>query len=67
VSKHWNPDGEIERCLGADAIAPPAKPSWPKGATAGLVLVAASCLAVGMALYTFAGPRDVVEESVSGR
>ncbi|MGH6705835.1 MAG: hypothetical protein ACREB1_03405 [Sphingomicrobium sp.] len=67
MSKHWNPDGEIARRTGADAIASPGKPSWPKGATAGLVLVAASCLTLGMLLYSFAGPRDVVEESVAGR
>ena len=67
MSKHWNPDGEIARWTGADDFAPPAKPSWPKGATAGLVMVAASCLAIGMTLYAFAGPRDVVEESVAGR
>lgn len=67
MGKHWNPDGEIARWTGAGDIAPPAKPSWPKGATAGLVLVAASCFTLGLALYSFAGPRDVVEESVAGR
>jgi hypothetical protein len=67
VSKHWNPDGEIARCTGADELAPRRKPSWPEGATAGLVLVAASCLAVGMVLYQFAGPRDVVEKNVARR
>ena len=32
---------------------------------AGLVLVASCCFAVGAVLYQFAGPRDVVEDSIS--
>ena len=47
----------------ADEQVRPAAPSWPKGATAGLVLVAAGCLAVGALLYRGAGPRDVFEEN----
>ncbi|MDP9422945.1 MAG: hypothetical protein M3Q19_08955 [Pseudomonadota bacterium] len=62
MSEHWNPDGEIARWTGADDLARPGKRSWPEGATAGLVLVAAGCLALGLVLYQFAGPRDVVEE-----
>ena len=64
MSKHWNPDVEIARWAGADELTLPKKRSWPEGATAGLVLVAASCLALGVVLYQFAGPRQVVEESV---
>lgn len=40
----------------------PAEKSWPEGATAGLLLVAAGCLALGALLYRVAGPRDVVGE-----
>jgi len=54
VSKHWNPDDELVRVREERA-----KPRWPQGATAGLVLVAATCLAVAMVLYRVAGPRDV--------
>jgi hypothetical protein len=61
VSKHWNPDQEIERWAGADVPARPTKAAWPEGATAGLVLVAAFCLAVGGLLYQVSGPRTVVE------
>jgi len=67
VSKHWNPDGEVARWTGADELSQPKKPSWPAGATAGLLLVAATCLAVGLVFYQVAGPRDVVEESVARR
>jgi hypothetical protein len=64
VSKHWNPDGELARWVRADEPMPPSKASWPEGATAGLVLVATCCLALGALLYQVAGPRDVVEEGV---
>ncbi len=47
-----------------DAYSPPSK-SWPKGATAGVVLVAALCLAVGVLLYLVAGPRDVIDDNVA--
>lgn len=81
MSKHWNPDEELadRSCLqqdldrelawlkAADETSRPAKAPWPEGATAGLLLVAASCLAVGALLYQFAGPRDVIEDSVARR
>ena len=67
MSKHWNPDGEVARAAGADGLAPPKRPSWPEGATAGLLLVATCCLAVGALLYQVAGPRDVVDERVARR
>ena len=38
------------------------KASWPEGATAGLLLVAALCLGIATALYQVAGPRDVFAE-----
>ena len=67
VSKHWNPDDELLRWTGAEDAARPRKTAWPKGATAGLMLVAASCVAVGALFYKIAGPREVVEESVVRR
>jgi hypothetical protein len=67
VSRHWNPDGERARCTGADGLARPGKAPLPQGSVAGMVLVAVCCLALGLALYQFAGPRDVVEESVARR
>lgn len=36
--------------------------SWPEGATAGILIVAAACLAVSLTLYHLAGPRDVFAE-----
>ena len=65
MSKHWNPNEEMARWASADEAPSPGK--WPEGATAGLALVAASCLAVGVILYQVAGPREVVEASVAGR
>jgi hypothetical protein len=72
VSKHWKLDSDRDRWTQADAHAPPAEKSWrstswPDGATAGLVLVAAACLAVGALLYQVAGPRHPVEEGVARR
>jgi hypothetical protein len=64
VSRHWNSDDELARCIAAEELAR-AQRRWPEGATVGLVLVAASCLALGVALYQFAGPRDVVEDNVA--
>jgi hypothetical protein len=63
---HWNPEGELARPPRAHEL-PPGKPAWPKGATAGLVLVAACCLSIGLALYEVAGPRDVVVEDIVRR
>jgi hypothetical protein len=34
------------------------KASWPEGATAGILIVAAACLGVALTLYHVAGPRD---------
>lgn len=41
--------------------------SWPEGATAGLLLVAVGCVALGVVLYQFAGPREVVEANLAQR
>ena len=55
VSQHWKPENPFVRAQGA------AKP-WPKGATAGLLLVAAACAGFAIVLYQVAGPRDVFED-----
>jgi hypothetical protein len=63
---HWKPDGDSARWLKADAYAPtPKGKPWPEGATPGLVLVAAACLAVGALLYQVAGPRQPVEQEAA--
>ena len=41
--------------------------SWPQGATAGILLVAAVCLGLSMTLYHVAGPRDVFAQDAAGR
>ena len=66
MSRHWDPDEELVRCIAAEELARQNR-TWPQGATAGLVLVAACCLAVGLTLYQVAGPRDVVEEGADRR
>lgn len=63
MGHHWNPDEELVRAIEAEELARARKRSWPDGATAGLVLVAAMCLAIGLTLYQFAGPHAVVEEA----
>ena len=45
------------------AVAPAKKPSWPEGATVGILLVAAACIALSATLYQVAGPRDVFAET----
>lgn len=65
MSKHWKPDAEIARWTGADDSSRPRKAAWPAGATAGLMLVAAACLAVGALFYQVAGPRNPIEEDVA--
>ena len=61
MNSHWNADEELARRIAAEELARQ-EHRWPEGAKAGLVLVAAMCLAVGLTLYQFAGPRAVVEE-----
>jgi len=56
VSRHWKPDAYI-----ADCATITSRKSWPAGATAGLLLVAAACVGIAVALYQVAGPRDVFE------
>lgn len=59
MSRHWKPEGAIARIVPASERG---RQRWPRGATAGLLLVAAACLGVAVALYQVAGPRDVFEE-----
>jgi hypothetical protein len=55
MGRHWNPEDEqLVRALEKRE-----QSRWPEGATAGLVLVAAACLGLGVLLYHLAGPRDV--------
>ena len=67
MSRHWDPDEELARSIAAEELARLQRRPWPEGAVAGLVLVAASCLALGTVLYQFAGPRNVVEEGATQR
>ena len=55
VSKHWNPDEDLVLTR-----AQRAKPEWPRGATAGLVMLAATCIGIATILYKVAGPRDII-------
>ena len=41
--------------------------SWPQGATAGILLVAAACIGLSMTLYHVAGPRDVFAQDAASR
>lgn len=61
MSKHWSPENEIARIREARVTH-----SWPAGATVGVLLVAAACLAVGVVVYQVAGPRDSFAEGDSG-
>ena len=67
MGRHWNPDEQLARAIEAEELARVRKRPWPNGAVAGLVLVAACCLAIGLSLYQVAGPRAVVEEGVARR
>jgi hypothetical protein len=46
------------------AVSAPTRKSWPDGATAGLALVAAACIALSLTLYQLAGPRDVFADDI---
>jgi len=63
MSRHWKPDEKIARMRRPRAAAK--QSSWPEGATAGLLVVAAACLAIATLVYEVAGPRDVFEEETS--
>ena len=55
MSRHWNPTDEMARVREARAKRP-----WPKGATAGLVLLGLGCVGLALLLYRVAGPRDII-------
>ena len=61
MSKHWSPENEVARIREARV-----RHSWPAGATVGVVLVAAACLAVGVVVYQVAGPRNSFAEEDAG-
>jgi hypothetical protein len=46
-----------------DGAVPPVRIIWPRGATAGLLLVATGCLAIAALVYKAAGPRDAIERN----
>ena len=49
----------------ARACAEAHKLSWPQGAIAGVLLVAAACIGFSLMLYHVAGPRDVFAEEIA--
>ncbi|MES2137285.1 MAG: hypothetical protein V4502_09550 [Pseudomonadota bacterium] len=55
MSKPWNPDDEL-------AMLRARRWPLPRGAIAGLLLVAAACAGFGFGIYQAAGPRDVFED-----
>lgn len=69
MSRHWQPDEDRTRwsradeCARPDGAVPAVKAEWPKGATAGLLLVASGCLAIAALVYKAAGPRDAIEKN----
>jgi hypothetical protein len=66
VSRHWKPDSTRVRWTQVEHFAPPpSAKAWPRGATVGLLMIAAGCLAVAALLYRAAGPRVVVERSAA--
>ena len=55
MGRHWNPNDDLARLRGGTEP----QLRWPDGATAGLVMVASACLAIGLVLYKMAAPRDI--------
>jgi hypothetical protein len=53
--------------LHSPALARTRKATWPEGATAGILLVAAACFGVSATIYHVAGPRDVFADEAAGR
>jgi len=54
MSRHWIPDEDVARVRAATP-----RRRWPEGATAGVTLVALSCVGLAVLLYRLAGPRDI--------
>jgi hypothetical protein len=65
MSAHWKPDTDLDHWTPAESRLSPARASWPQGATVGLALVAAGCLAVGALLYQVARPRHAVDANAA--
>jgi hypothetical protein len=70
VSRHWQPDEDRAGwTLAEDPVRivgrSPRTTNWPQGATAGLLMVAAGCLAIGLLLYKAAGPRDPIARNTA--
>jgi hypothetical protein len=61
MNRNWKAEQPRPR-----VFAPARRASWPEGATVGILLVAAACIAVTATLYKVAGPRDVFAESALG-
>jgi len=53
----------VDECVQPGAHSPVVKTEWPKGATAGLLMVAGGCLAIAALVYKAAGPRDSIEKN----
>ena len=53
------PPQKVSACVQAQ------RSSWPQGALAGILLVAAACIGFSLMLYHLAGPRDVFAEEVA--
>jgi hypothetical protein len=54
MSRHWIPDEDVARVRAATP-----RRRWPEGATAGVTVVALSCVGLAVLLYRLAGPRDI--------
>jgi hypothetical protein len=73
MSRHWKPSPEkIVRIRPAGGWARirgywRAHRSMPKGAKAGLLLIAAACVGIAIGAYHVLGPRDVVADEVANR
>ena len=64
MTKPWKPDEALERRSEPAECVPPEptareRASWPAGATAGLLMVAAGCIGLAAVLYRLAAPRDL--------
>ena len=71
MSRHWQPDEDrtrwtrVDDCAQSDNAGPAIRTTWPKGATAGLLLVASGCLAIAALVYKAASPRDSIDKNSS--
>ena len=56
MSKHWRPDKDVLRARSGAGR----RKRLPDGGKAGLVLVAAACVAIAIGVYQAFGPREVI-------